>query len=117
VGGAPDSPAHPTVENGCYLEGSGTMEYEGKTLHLRFEHTTGDFWVAWLYVDQYVPKPKKKEDKAPVVRPTIGFRAQFEVGSEGVPVKFGGDFRDEGEDGLLVWYERVQEEESLSTEL
>jgi hypothetical protein len=106
---APETPAHPTMEKGCYLQGNGTMEYEGKTFHLRFEHATGDFWVVWLYVDQYVPKSKKKDEEPPVIRPRVGLRAQFEVGSEGAPVRFGGDFREEGEVGPLVWYERLPE--------
>jgi len=108
-GDALETPANPTVEKGCYLQGNGTMEYQGKTFRLRFEHVTGDYWVSWLYIDQYVPKPKKKDEEPPAERPHVGLRAQFDVGSEGFPVKFGGDFREEGEDAPLVWYERLTE--------
>ncbi|KAK4454862.1 D-aminopeptidase [Podospora aff. communis PSN243] len=94
------TPAHPTVERGCLLRGSGPLEFEGKSFHVDFEHVTGDYWVAWLFVDDYAP-PGSGLAK----RPQLCLRAQFRTGPEGTVEAFGADFRVEGENGPLVWYE------------
>ncbi|KAK0618920.1 beta-lactamase/transpeptidase-like protein [Immersiella caudata] len=101
-GGYPgDTPAHPTVERGCLLTGSGPLEFEGKGFHVDFEHVTGDYWIGWLFVDEYAPK-----GSGLTKRPRLCLRAQFRVGPEGTVEAFAADFRREGENGLLVWYEK-----------
>ncbi|KAK0644059.1 beta-lactamase/transpeptidase-like protein [Cercophora newfieldiana] len=95
------TPAHPTVERGCLLRGSGPLEFEGKSFHVDFEHVTGDYWTGWLFVDDYAP-PGSGLTK----RPQLCLRAQFQTGPEGTVRAFAGDFRYEGEHGPLVWYEK-----------
>ncbi|KAK5659093.1 hypothetical protein OQA88_1183 [Cercophora sp. LCS_1] len=94
------TPAHPTVERGCLLRGSGPLEFEGKSFHVDFEHVTGDYWIAWLFVDAYAP-PGSGLTK----RPQLCLRVQFRTGPDGDVEAFGADFRLEGEHGPLVWYE------------
>ena len=96
-----DTPAHPTVERGCSLRGSGPLEFEGKKFHVDFEHVTGDYWVAWLFVDDYAPA-----GSGLTVRPQLCLRAQSRIGPDGTGEAFGLDFRWESEDGPLVWYGR-----------
>ena len=96
------TPAHPTVEKECLMRGSGPLEFEGKSFHVDLEHVSGgDYWVAWLFVDSYVPPASGL-----VKRPRLCIRAQFRTGSDGSVDGFAADFRQEGEDGPLVWYER-----------
>jgi hypothetical protein len=63
------------------------------------EHVYGDYWVAWLFVDDF----------ATYRRPRDCFRAEFRAGSDGVLVSFGLDVRMEGKDIPLVWFEKVNE--------
>ena len=99
-----ETPAHPTVERGCLLRGSGPMEFEGKSFHVDFEHATADYWVAWLFVDAFAPS-----GSGLTKRPQLCLRAQFRVGADGGVEAFGADFRQEGEEGPLVWYEKWKE--------
>src|SRR5438552_3088253 len=96
-----DTPAHTTVEKGCALRGSGPLKFEGKGFHVDFEHITGDYWVAWLFVDDYAPV-----DTGLTARPQLCLLAQFRTGPDGAVEAFGGDFRREDEDGPLVWYDK-----------
>lgn len=41
------------------------------------------------------------------VRPTECLRAQFTIGPDGEVNTFAADFRDEGDDAPLVWYDRI----------
>jgi len=94
-----DTPAHPTIERGCSVRGSGPLEFEGKKFHLDLEHVTGDYWIAWLFVDDYAPA-----GSGLTVRPRLCLRAQSRIGPDGAVEAFGMDFRWESEDGPLVWY-------------
>ena len=59
------------------------------------EHKTGDFWLAYAFFEE-VPEV------------TQGcLRVQFRVDSRGMVTHAAADLRLEGEDGPLVWYERV----------
>lgn len=60
------------------------------------EHKTGDFWLTFAF-DEDVPE---------VIQACI--RVQFQVDSSGIVMHIGADLRLEGEDGPLVWFERVQ---------
>ncbi|KAK1757921.1 beta-lactamase/transpeptidase-like protein [Echria macrotheca] len=106
-----DTPAHTTVEKGCALRGSGFLEFEGKAFHVDFEHVTGDYWVAWLFVDDYAPA-----DLELTVRPQLCLRAQFRTGPDGAVEAFSGDFRREAEDGPLVWYVKRKTENVSASE-
>lgn len=69
----------------------------GNPLSYRLQHVSGGSWVAWLYMDDY---PMVK-------RPSACYRAQFDLDSQGMPVNFGIDMRDETADTPLVWFARV----------
>ncbi|KAJ3498950.1 hypothetical protein NLG97_g712 [Lecanicillium saksenae] len=69
----------------------------GNALTYRLQHVSAGSWVAWLYMDDY----------AMIKRPAACYRAQFELGGNGVPVRFGIDMRDETPDTPLVWFNRT----------
>lgn len=60
------------------------------------EHKTGDFWLTFGF-DEEVPE---------VIQACV--RVQFQVDSSGIVTHIGVDLRLEGDDGPLVWFERVQ---------
>lgn len=60
------------------------------------QHKTGDFWLAYAFF----------EDVPEVVQGCL--RAQFRVDSRGIVTHVAADLRLEGEDGPLVWFERVR---------
>lgn len=60
------------------------------------EHKTGDFWLTFGF-DEDVPEFIQ-----------ACFRVQFRVDSSGIVTHIAVDMRQEGEDGPLVWFERVQ---------
>jgi hypothetical protein len=99
------TPAHPTIQDGCYLKAQPHMEFEGKTFTLRFQHVSGEWWVMWLYIDAYNPP-----EKTDIPRPTLCLRAQFRKGLSGKVESFGGDFRHEGDTGPLVWFKKIEQD-------
>lgn len=97
-----DSPASPTTDNnGCMLIGRPDwLETNGGvTLHFLFEHVTGDYWIAWTYLDQL--------SEAGQERPVTCLRAKFVMDYTGTVGKFGLNLRLEDIDGPLVWMDRV----------
>jgi hypothetical protein len=97
-----DSPARPTADgNGCFLVArlDTPEENGGITLHALFEHVTGDYWIAWAYVDQL--------SDAGYRRPVHCLRAQFVMDYTGTVSKLGLDLRLEEIDGPLVWLNRI----------
>lgn len=60
------------------------------------EHKTGDFWLTFVF-DEAVPE---------VIQACL--RVQFRVDQHGVVTDIAADMRMEGEDGPLVWFERVE---------
>lgn len=60
------------------------------------EHKTGDFWLALAFF----------EDVPEIIQGCI--RVQFRVDARGVVSHVAADLRMEGEDGPLIWFERVQ---------
>lgn len=60
------------------------------------EHKTGDFWLTFVF-DEYLPE---------VIYACL--RVQFQADPRGVVTHIAVDLRMEGEDGPLVWFERVQ---------
>jgi hypothetical protein len=69
----------------------------GNPVSWKLEHVSGEYWVAWFYMDDY----------ATVKRPSRCFRAQFALDEAGMPVKFSIDMRDEGPETPLVEFERI----------
>lgn len=92
---SPGQPSAGTDASSCRLRMARGPESQ---LHLAgdLEHKTGDFWIALVFFEE-VPEI------------TQGcLRVQFRVDSRGVVTHAGADLRLEGEDGPLVWFERVQ---------
>lgn len=91
------SPAGPSAATGagpCRLRMSRGPESQ-LSLAGNLEHKTGDFWLALAFFE-HVPE---------VIQGCI--RVQFRVDSRGIVTHVGADLRMEGEDGPLVWFERV----------
>lgn len=100
----PDVPFRPTTDaDGCRLvltaaDRGGTR---GSTLHVLFEHKSGDHWLGWAFIDQFV--------EGGYERPVWCVRAQFKVDVSGVVKWFGIDARLEGRESPLTWLERVED--------
>lgn len=60
-------------------------------------HHSGEYWLGWVWYGEW-QDPEN---------PLTCVRAEFRVGSAGEVARFGIDFRLEGVDGPLVWYDRV----------
>ncbi|KAJ4191195.1 hypothetical protein NW767_010989 [Fusarium falciforme] len=91
-----DSPVPPsTTKDGCRLMAFKTDNF-GKQVSYQLEHKSGDYWVGWLFNDDF----------ASVRRPRECYRAQFRVDETGRSYSFGLDIRMEGEDVPLIWFER-----------
>lgn len=84
------------LDGGCLLRLQKGNSF-GNPLSYRLQHVSGEYWIAWLYMDDY---PMVK-------RPMACYRAQFEADSRGIPVRFGIDMRDEAADTPLVWFDRT----------
>lgn len=68
----------------------------GKQVSYQLKHESGDYWVGWLFNDDF----------ASVRRPMGCYRAQFRVDETGRSYSFGLDIRMEGEHVPLTWFER-----------
>jgi len=101
----PDSAARPTVDAGCILTigPSSPVESAGLAFRALFEHVSGNYWLAWAYIEQMMEAGQK--------RPAACLRAEFRVDERGVVNEFALDMRMEEMDGPLVWFSRVEGEE------
>ncbi|KAK7746444.1 hypothetical protein SLS53_002403 [Cytospora paraplurivora] len=87
------SSAQPKHRGACQLQLRRGPENQAQ-LSAKLEHKTGDYWLAWAFIDE-VP------DEI-----LVCVRTQFRVDASGIVTHVGADLRLEGEDGPLVWFER-----------
>lgn len=93
---APSAPSSPGSDTGsCRLRVSRSPESQER-LGGYLEHKTGDFWLTFVF-DEEVPE---------LIQACL--RVQFRVDPKGIVTHIAVDMRMEGEDGPLVWFERVQ---------
>jgi hypothetical protein len=50
--GGPNSPAHPTIEDGCFLRITPRNTARG-FIGVEAQHVFGDYWIAWPYLSDY----------------------------------------------------------------
>ncbi|KAI0121106.1 penicillin-binding protein [Xylariales sp. AK1849] len=89
---------HTQIENAqCHLIAR-SPEDGPFSFYADLEHQTGDYWVGWLHQEQ-LQDPETK----------LGcMKVQFFVDEKGIVSRLGIDARQEGADGPLVWFDRVE---------